>query len=67
MCVTEYQTGVEGDRNACSAFIYAIAESEITGQESDLAYTQLTIHFSVNDSDDCTDHNSRSCCISGLC
>lgn len=67
MHVTEYQAGVEGDRNACSASIHATAKSEITSRESNLAYTQVTTHFSVSDSDDSTDHNSRSCCISGPC
>lgn len=41
----------EGSRHACLGFIYAIAESQLTGQEYDLAYTQETVSFCVNYSD----------------
>lgn len=48
-------------------FYYGAAEPEIASQESNLAHTQITVHCSGSDSDDSTDHSSRSCCISGHC
>lgn len=62
MCVIGYQTGVRGDRNACSGFMYALAESDLTGQEYGLPYTQETVPFCVNYSGS-SGHNIRSCMV----
>lgn len=61
-CVEQciYQTGVRGDRNACSGLIYAVTESELTGHPYGLAYSQVTVPFCVNNSDS-SGHSIRSC------
>lgn len=45
------------------SFLYGTG---ITGQESNVAYTSVSIHCSVNDSNDANDRKSRSCFIQVL-